>query len=66
MINETVEGLREAELRPSSRDRIQTVTSSNFIRLVLEGEGPIAVEFMSYGCATAERSSLFWSRWQKW
>jgi thioredoxin 1 len=51
MINETVKGLREAELRPSSRDKIQTVTSSNFTRRVLEAEGPIVVEFMSYGCA---------------
>jgi thioredoxin 1 len=34
-----------------SRDKIQTVTSGTFTRLVLEAEGPIAVEFMSYGCA---------------
>ena len=34
-----------------SNDRIQTVTASTFDRLVLKGEGPIAVEFMSYGCA---------------
>ena len=32
-------------------DRIRTVTASSFDRLVLEGEGPIVVEFMSYGCA---------------
>jgi len=32
-------------------DRIQSVTGSTFDALVLEGEGPIAVEFMSYGCA---------------
>ena len=50
MINETGGGLRETELRPSSRDKIQTVTSSTFTRLVLEAKGPIAVEFMSYGC----------------
>ena len=30
---------------------IQTVTGSTFKASVLEGEGPIAVEFMSYGCA---------------
>jgi thioredoxin 1 len=30
---------------------IQTVTASTFTRLVLEAEGPIVVEFMSYGCA---------------
>jgi thioredoxin 1 len=40
--------------RPSKTprvDRIQSVTSSTFDSLVLEGQGPIAVEFMSYGCA---------------
>src|ERR1017187_2520782 len=51
MVNETVEHPRETSLRPLSRDRIQTVTSSTFTRLVLEAEGPIVVEFMSYGCA---------------
>jgi thioredoxin 1 len=30
---------------------IQTVTGATFQNLVLNGEGPIAVEFMSYGCA---------------
>jgi thioredoxin 1 len=32
-------------------DRIQTVTARTFDRSVLKGEGPIVVEFMSYGCA---------------
>ena len=32
-------------------EQIRTVTSSTFTSLVLEGVGPIAVEFMSYGCA---------------
>jgi len=32
-------------------DRIQTVTASTFDQLVLKGDGPIVVEFMSYGCA---------------
>ena len=31
-------------------DRIQTTTSGSFSSQVLEGRGPIAVEFMSYGC----------------
>jgi thioredoxin 1 len=31
-------------------DTIQTVTDATFNDLVLEGSGPIAVEFMSYGC----------------
>jgi thioredoxin 1 len=51
MINETLEHAREAPLRPSVPDKIQSVTSSTFTRLVLEAEGRIAVEFMSYGCA---------------
>ena len=34
-----------------SIDRIRTVTASTFDQLVLNGEGPIVVEFMSYGCA---------------
>ena len=51
MISNTLEHPRETSLRPLSRDKIQTVTSSTFTRLVLEAEGPIAVEFMSYGCA---------------
>ena len=36
---------------PGKRDAIGTVTESTFGPLVLEGDGPIAVEFMSYGCA---------------
>jgi thioredoxin 1 len=35
----------------TSGDRIQTVTAATFGSLVLEAQGPIAVEFMSYGCA---------------
>ncbi len=30
---------------------IRTVTSGTFTGLVLEGRGPIVVEFMSYGCS---------------
>jgi thioredoxin 1 len=33
------------------RDRIQSVTGDTFQALVLDASGPIAVEFMSYGCA---------------
>src|SRR5208283_2091676 len=32
-------------------DKIRTVTGNTFSALVLAGEGPMAVEFMSYGCA---------------
>jgi thioredoxin 1 len=34
-----------------SDDKIRTVTSGTFNQFVLEGDGPIAVEFMSYGCS---------------
>jgi thioredoxin 1 len=51
MINETLELPRKTPAGRSSGDKIQTVTSSTFTRLVLEAEGPIVVEFMSYGCA---------------
>ena len=51
MINQTVEHPRETSLRALSSDKIKTVTANTFARLVLEAEGPIAVEFMSYGCA---------------
>jgi thioredoxin 1 len=37
--------------RRQESDPIQTVTGSTFKALVLDGQGPIAVEFMSYGCA---------------
>ena len=47
MINRTEEG----SLRARPRDAIETVTDRTFASLVLGGEGPIAVEFMSYGCA---------------
>ena len=33
------------------RDSIRTVTSSDFASQVLNGQGPIVVEFMSYGCS---------------
>jgi thioredoxin 1 len=47
VINRTEEGVSRAR----RGDAIQTVTGSTFAPLVLAGEGPIAVEFMSYGCA---------------
>ena len=51
MINETTEEHPQGTSpRALSSDLIKTVTSSSFTRLVLEAEGPIAVEFMSYGC----------------
>jgi thioredoxin 1 len=31
-------------------DSIRTVTAASFTPLVLEGAGPIVVEFMTYGC----------------
>jgi len=46
--------IREAtpeRLTASSGGRTRLLTSASFDSLVLRGEGPIAVEFMSYGCA---------------
>jgi len=34
----------------ASSDKIRTVTSDTFPSLVLKAQGPIVVEFMSYGC----------------
>ena len=51
MINETLEAPRTTPRRRGSSDSIGTVTGSTFSSLILEAEGPIAVEFMSYGCA---------------
>jgi thioredoxin 1 len=51
MISQTIADGLETSPRPSLKGKIQTVTSSTFTRLVLEAEGPIVVEFMSYGCA---------------
>jgi thioredoxin 1 len=46
-----MELMQRESSKPSLSDRIQTVTSGTFTQLVLEAGGPIAVEFMSYGCA---------------
>jgi len=51
MKNETMEVPRLAPRRRVRSDWVRTITSSTFALLVLEGKGPIAVEFMSYGCA---------------
>jgi thioredoxin 1 len=37
--------------RRTSPDRIRTVGSRTFEELVLDAQGPVVVEFMSYGCA---------------
>ena len=46
-----INGTEESSPPARRRDAIETVTSGTFAPLVLAGEGPIAVEFMSYGCA---------------
>ena len=46
--------INEPQIRPASSrstDGIRTVTTSTFRPLVLEADGPVVVEFMSYGCA---------------
>jgi thioredoxin len=50
-MSETQEYIGRAQVRRGSRDAVRTLTSETFKALVLEGHGPIAVEFMSYGCA---------------
>jgi thioredoxin 1 len=47
MIKQTAEPSAQAR----TRDAIRTVTRATFAATVLQGEGPIAVEFMSYGCS---------------
>ena len=49
MTNEMPENPRITP-RSMSSDHIRTVTGSTFDAWVLEAKGPIAVEFMSYGC----------------
>jgi thioredoxin-like negative regulator of GroEL len=49
MTNEASENPRTTP-RSMSSDHIRTVTGSTFNAWILEGQGPIAVEFMSYGC----------------
>ena len=36
--------------KQTSLDRIRPVTEATFSQLVLDGVGPMVVEFMSYGC----------------
>lgn len=50
MAIEALESPRRFVRRDGPPERIRTVTSSTFDLLVLQGVGPIAVEFMSYGC----------------
>jgi len=40
-----------AELADSGSGRVPMLTRASFAAQVLQGAGPIAVEFMSYGCA---------------
>jgi len=49
MTNEASENPRTTP-RSRSSDHIRTVNGSTFNAWILEGKGPIAVEFMSYGC----------------
>ena len=47
MLNQTIQGVADAQ----QEDGILTATGGTFSSLVLEGQGPIVVEFMSYGCS---------------
>ena len=61
---QSIPNLFHERLAPSNW--VQSTTSDTFAKLVLEGYGPIAVEFMSYGCAHCQVSSQSSSRWQRW
>jgi thioredoxin 1 len=49
--NHTPPHPQSAPASSRSDGAIQTVTTGTFTKLVLQAEGPTAVEFMSYGCA---------------
>jgi thiol-disulfide isomerase/thioredoxin len=51
MLDEVQDSIQNTYRGHASRDGIQTVSGRTFNRLVLEGGGPIVVEFMSYSCA---------------
>jgi len=51
MLDHPAPRLRGQPQAPGSNEIIRTVTADTFDPLVLQGEGPIVVEFMSYGCA---------------
>jgi thioredoxin 1 len=50
MSDTTLSGPAAESPRRRSPDRIRTVTSSTFEELVLDAQGPVVAEFMSYGC----------------
>ena len=50
MIHETAAAHQPTLRGGESSDKVRTITSATFNQLVLEGKGPIVVEFMSYGC----------------
>ena len=66
MTDETIERPPATSRTSLSSNKIQTVTSRTFSRLVLEAEGPIAVEFMSYGCVHCRAMEPSSSKWQRW
>jgi thioredoxin 1 len=51
MKNETPAVTRLAPRRRVRSDWVQSTSTGTFAKLVLEGEGASAVEFISYGCA---------------
>ena len=49
-------------MRPPVEDRIETLTADTFDSRVLESEGPVAVEFMSYSCSYCQDVEPFLQR----
>ena len=50
-MNATLKSTKEIPSKRVSKDKLQTLTDSTFSQVVMDATGPIAVEFMSYGCA---------------
>ena len=50
MTGDAQEGYEDSPETLQRSELIRTVTRGTFDSLVLQGDGPIAVEFMSYGC----------------
>jgi thioredoxin 1 len=47
----TPDNIGASTSRPASTDNIETLTAANFEQRALRAQGPVVVEFMSYGCS---------------
>ncbi|MEJ1960328.1 MAG: thioredoxin family protein [Gammaproteobacteria bacterium] len=51
MLHDTQDNRQSLPTARATAGQVQMITGDAFDRLVLQGQGPIAVEFMSYGCS---------------